>query len=89
MVETRLERRRGEQPGNRNAVSHGRHTAAGRAARGAALEEQRAADRDRPAAWAATIPKTDYGRIIDELCATSARKRRKNVLMASVMPTPA
>jgi hypothetical protein len=56
-------RKRGAQPGNQNAVTHGRHSAPVRAARLAArLEEQRRSDE-----WMKTIPATDYGAICDEI----------------------
>ena len=65
--------KRGGQPGNRNAVGnqnavkHGRYTAAAKAARWARLKEIREEERRAHAEWIKTIPKTDYGKLIDEL----------------------
>jgi uncharacterized protein YjcR len=55
--------RKGAQPGNTNAVTHGRYSAA---RRGERLEAARkAAERHRE--WLATLPQMDYGAIVDEL----------------------
>jgi hypothetical protein len=75
-MDTLTKRKRGGQPGNKNAVgnqnavNHGRYTAAARAAREARWAVWRAEwqERERRSAlWIAAQPKTDYGRIIDEL----------------------
>jgi hypothetical protein len=52
-------RMRGGQPGNRNAVSHGRYSAPVRAERRAAAEERAKQNRE----WLKTIPKSDYAAI--------------------------
>ena len=65
----RLKRKRGGQPGNKNAVGnqaavkHGRYTAAAKAARWAAWEEAQ----HRAAEWVKSRPQTDYSAICDEL----------------------
>lgn len=50
-------RKRGAQPNNTNAVSHGRFSRATRQARREAWERQCAATRE----WMLKMPKTDYG----------------------------
>jgi len=65
-----LNRKRGGQPGNRNATKHGCHSAPVRAARLAAWKEQQR----RSDEWMKTIPQTDYGAIIDQLRALKQRK---------------
>jgi hypothetical protein len=63
-------RKRGGQPGNQNAVTHGRHSAAGRAERKAAADErQRRSDE-----WTRSAPRTDYGAICDTIAASAATK---------------
>jgi hypothetical protein len=61
MSKRMLQRKRGGQPGNTNAVTHGRNSAATRAARAAEFEARRAKERqywiDNPP------PKTDYAAI--------------------------
>jgi hypothetical protein len=52
-------RRRGGQPGNQNAVAHGRFSAPQRAQRVAAAAERNKQHRE----WLKTIPVTDYGAI--------------------------
>jgi hypothetical protein len=56
-------RRRGGQPGNQNAVTHGRFSAPQRAKRIAAAEERAKQHRE----WLKTIPKTDYGAICEAI----------------------
>jgi hypothetical protein len=56
-------RMRGGQPGNQNAVTHGRFSAPVRAARRAAAEQR--AEQGRR--WMKTMPKTDYGAICDAI----------------------
>ena len=63
-------RKRGGQPGNQNAVTHGRHSAPRRAERQAAAEERRR----RSDEWAATVPRTDYGAICDAIAASVSPK---------------
>jgi len=67
MLTATSRRKRGGQPANQNAVTHGRHRAAAVAERKAtakaAAEERQLRDRD----WAAKMPMTDYGAIIDDL----------------------
>jgi uncharacterized protein YjcR len=56
-------RMRGGQPGNQNAVTHGRFSKPVRAARRAAAEHREKQHQD----WCKTIPKTDYGAICDAI----------------------
>ena len=56
-------RKKGGQPGNTNAVKHGKYRAATRAAR---LEAARKAA-ERNCEWAAKCPVVDYQRVLDEL----------------------
>ena len=63
-------RKRGGQPGNGNAIKHGRFSASVRAARLAAWEEQQR----RSDEWMKRIPETDYGAIVDNLRALKQRK---------------
>lgn len=62
-----LARKRGGQPGNSNAVKHGRFTAAARAARLERIASLNAQRRASEAAWAAQALQVDYGQIIDQL----------------------
>jgi hypothetical protein len=57
------QRKRGAQPGNRNALKHGRHTKARRQQRQAEWEAEQVKHR----AWMAKMPATDYGAICDAL----------------------
>jgi uncharacterized protein YjcR len=63
-------RKRGGQPGNQNAVTHGRFSAPVRAARQAAWKEQQR----RSDEWSKTIPKTDYAAIVEGLRALRRAK---------------
>jgi uncharacterized protein YjcR len=63
-------RKRGGQPGNQNAVTHGRFSAPVRAARQAAWKEQQR----RSDEWIKTIPKTDYAAIVEGLRALRRAK---------------
>jgi hypothetical protein len=65
-------RKRGGQPGNQNATTHGRHSAPVRAARLAAFEEQQR----RSAEWMKTMPKTDWGAICDAIRRSTLLKDR-------------
>jgi hypothetical protein len=56
-------RMRGGQPGNQNAVTHGRFSAAVRAARRAAAEQRAQQHRE----WMKTMPNIDYGAICDAI----------------------
>src|SRR5438477_474475 len=79
-------RARGGQPGNQNAVKHGRHSVPVRAARLAAFAEQQR----RSAEWMKTIPQTDYGAIVDNLRALKAAKRggdKQMTLSQQILPT--
>jgi hypothetical protein len=72
----RLERRRGAQPHNRNAVKTGYYTAEAKAARKAAFEAvlaERAERERRSAEWLQSVPATDYDAIIEAL----KRERRE------------
>ena len=64
------ERKRGGQPGNENAVTHGRYSRRGKAERRAARE----AERERSRSWAAKMPVTDYAAICAAIEASSATK---------------
>jgi hypothetical protein len=63
-------RRRGGQPGNKNAVTHGRFSEPVRAARRAAAEQRAKQHRE----WCKTIPKTDYRAICDAIEAHGRNK---------------
>jgi len=63
-------RKRGGQPGNGNAIKHGRFSASVRAARLAAWEEQQR----RSDEWMKRIPETDYAAIVDGLRVLKQRK---------------
>jgi hypothetical protein len=56
-------RRRGGQPGNQNAVTHGRFSEPVRAARRVAAEQRR----ERHKEWVKSLPKTGYGAICDAI----------------------
>jgi hypothetical protein len=64
-------RKRGGQPGNENAVTHGRHSRRRRAEREAEAAECQRKHQE----WIATIPPTDYGAICDAMAAEKARRR--------------
>jgi uncharacterized protein YjcR len=57
------EKKRGGQPGNQNAVTHGRFSAPVLTARQAAWDEQQR----RSDEWIKTVPKTDYDAIVEGL----------------------
>jgi uncharacterized protein YjcR len=61
-------RRRGGQPGNQNAVTHGRFSEPIRAARRATAEQRQKQHQE----WVKTLPKTDYAAICDALSALRA-----------------
>jgi uncharacterized protein YjcR len=63
-------RKKGGQPGNQNAVTHGRYSEPKRAERRAAAEERTAQDRE----WLMAMPKTDYGGICDTIASEKARR---------------
>ena len=68
------ERKRGAQPGNKNAMKHGRYSVPLRAARLASVraafkERQRLSDE-----WIKTVPKTDYAAIVEGLRALRRAK---------------
>ncbi len=65
-------RKRGGQPGNGNAIKHGRFSALVRAARVAVTEERAQQNR----AWLMAMPKTDYGAICDAIKAHGRNKPR-------------
>jgi hypothetical protein len=64
-------RKRGGQPENENAVTHGRHSRRRRAERVVEATERRRKEQE----WAAKVPQTDYGAICDALAAEKARPR--------------
>jgi hypothetical protein len=69
----KTKRARGGQPGNQNAVKHGRHSAPARAARLAAYEEQQR----RSDEWMKTMLQKDYGAIVDGLRVLKQRKEAR------------
>jgi cob(I)alamin adenosyltransferase len=60
-------RKKGAQPGNSNALRHGKYSVARRAERRAAREAEHAERALRHAEWLKTIPKTDYASIVEGL----------------------
>jgi hypothetical protein len=60
-------RKRGAQPGNSNALRHGKYSVPRRAERRAAREAAHAERALRHAEWLKTIPKTDYASIVEGL----------------------
>jgi hypothetical protein len=56
-------KRRGGQPGNQNAVTHGRFSEPVRAARRASAEQRQKQHQE----WGKTLPKTDYLAICDAI----------------------
>lgn len=69
-----MPRRRGAQPGNQNALKHGRYSVPLRAARlaanGAASKERE----QRAEEWIKIVPQTDYDAIVDGLRALRRAK---------------
>jgi hypothetical protein len=61
------QRKLGGQPGNKNAIKHGRHSVPLRAARLAAVRTVFKEQRRRADEWIASRPTTDYDAICDEL----------------------
>jgi hypothetical protein len=62
------------QPGNQNAVKHGRHCAAQRAQRRAACAARLVQEAHRHAEWMKTIPHTDYAAICAAIQGSTATK---------------
>jgi len=62
-----MARKRGGQPGNQNAVTHGGHRASFRAARRTAVLALYEESRRKSGEWASLCPPTDYGAIVDRL----------------------
>ena len=60
-------RRRGGQPNNTNNLRSGKWSLRLKAKRMAAAQAKWREQEERSRAWAATCPKVDYGRVIDEL----------------------
>ncbi|XIA63273.1 hypothetical protein ACFIOY_29375 [Bradyrhizobium sp. TZ2] len=72
-----MRRKRGGQPDNQNAVTHGGYSAHVRAARQAALKKQQAAwkaEQRLSDEWIKTVPETDYDAIVEGLRALRRRK---------------
>ncbi|MBR1190073.1 hypothetical protein [Bradyrhizobium sp. AUGA SZCCT0160] len=67
-------RKRGAQPGNWNALKHGRRSPRKRSERRAAHLVQFEARRAREKAWADAAPKIDYGKVADMIAADKARR---------------
>ena len=61
------EKKRGGQPGNENAMKHGRYSVRKRAERRAMREARDREERQRHAEWLMTIPPTDYDAICDAI----------------------
>ena len=66
-------RRRGGQPGNQNAVKHGRFSAPVRAARRKAMLALYEESRRKSDEWVRSCRPTDYRAIVDGLRALAAR----------------
>jgi hypothetical protein len=64
--------RRGGQPGNQNAVKHGRYREFARAERRAAMMARAEKQRIHDQVWAAQMPVTDYDVICEEIRRRSA-----------------
>jgi hypothetical protein len=62
-----MQRKRGGQPGNQNALKHGRRSKILKRARRQARQAAWEAEQERSRAWAAACPATDYGAIADAL----------------------
>ena len=67
-------RKRGAQPGNKNAMKHGRYTVPLRAARLASVRDAFKDQQRRSDEWIKTIPKTDYAAIVEGLRALRRAK---------------
>jgi hypothetical protein len=74
-VKRMIVRKRGGQPGNQNAVKHGRHSAPVRAARHVAALARYEESKRKSAEWVKLCPTTDYGAIVDRI---RWRRRREN-----------
>lgn len=74
-------RTRGGQPGNFNALKHGRRSPRKRAQRRALVEARLREEQARSAAWAARMPKTDYGAICDAIRCRRGPESREDSLM--------
>ena len=73
-VKTKGSEEAGGQPGNQNAVKHGRHSAPVRAARLAALaKQQRRSDE-----WCRSQPAIDYSAICEGIRRSAREKNRSN-----------
>jgi hypothetical protein len=67
--------KRGGQPGNRNAIKHGRFSVPLRAARRAASRAAWEAKERQSQAWMSAVPRTDYAAICDGLRALRISSR--------------
>lgn len=67
-------RKRGGQPGNDNALRHGRYSFRKRAERRAKVLAKAEIRRRQEAERAASVPPTDYGAICDAIGAEKARR---------------
>lgn len=67
-------RKRGAQPGNSNALRHGRYSVRKRAERRAARLPEIEAKRQRHAEWMATMPQQDWEAVFDSIAADRARR---------------
>ena len=74
-----MRRKRGAQPGNKNALRHGRYSVPLRAARLAALQAAMKEREQRSDEWMNTVPATDYNAIVDQLRALRRTKEAANV----------
>jgi hypothetical protein len=74
-VKRMAQRRKGAQPGNLNAMKHGRFSRQKRAEHLAERLAESAERTRRHQEWLKTIPRTDYGAICDAI-RESARKAR-------------
>jgi uncharacterized protein YjcR len=69
-----MPRKRGGQPGNQNAVTHGRYSKPLHAARLAAVQAEWRERERRRSEWLKTVPETDYNSIVDALVALRRAK---------------
>jgi hypothetical protein len=64
-----IKRKPGAQPGNFNALKHGRRSKRKRAERRAVAVARLREQEERSLAWMESIPETDYGAICDAIAA--------------------
>jgi hypothetical protein len=62
--------KKGGQPGNQNAMKHGRYSLPKRAARRAIYAAREQERREKHAEWVKTVPQTDYAAICAQIAAS-------------------